>query len=139
MRLLWVCSWVALIGAPGFADTTLIRTFVNGNTVPVHDIHIEYTQPIARAFSLAFERVGIGGRRLRTTEVGRSGTAVVPTVDFTFPDGPVQPGDSVTIRAITERDTLGIRSWRWTDVDGNPVVRTVTVGSGTLRITDYQP
>ncbi len=135
-RLLLFAALACFAAQPALARRTLIRTFVNGNTEPVHDIHVEYTQRIASASYLSFIREG-AQRRFNAQEIQRPGAATV-TVDFTFP-APVPPGASVTIKAITEVDAgaFGVKSWRWTNAAGNSVTRTVTVGARTHQITDY--
>jgi TolB protein len=114
---------LAAAAAAAHAETRLIRTFVNGTGKAVHDMHIEYSQPIKRMEELSatharFEPLG-GAKK----------------VDLTFPDG-LAAGASVSLAGTTDAGSLGIQQWWWTDTEKKKVSRPLNAG-GTRTIDTY--
>ena len=119
MRTIPFLIALATVGVTLSAQTTGIRTFVNG--VPpqtqVFDIHVEYDRAISSAAILT---PGIGGK------AKLNGKVLDLLFNQAFPSG-----SSITISGQSTSDRMNIVKWWWTDrgngqgKPGNPVKRTV--------------
>lgn len=130
MRI-WLTAAV-LLASPfnAFGDAAVIRTFANGvssenSKQQVHDLHIEYDNPVTGASLL-------------------TGTAASPPkingkqVDIEFSDT-LPTADSVTVEASTDALALNVVKWWWTDGDKKPITRSCTIGKKKVEITEYGP
>ncbi len=124
-----VLGLLLLPASASAADTTVIRTFVNGVTAEnssqqVHDLHIEYDQQL---FGAGFAGEASVAEQKDVTITDRR-------VDIKFKRA-LMPNESVTALAITHASSLNILTWWWTDGAGGAVKRTVTYVTGRGRHT----
>ncbi len=104
LSFLVLCAWPAAARA----DMSLIRTFVNGNTVKAHDLHIEYAMPGPITMD-GFVSVTAG------TPANKGKFEIKgKTLNVTF-DPDIEPGASITIVAGTSGGSIAIDKWWWTD------------------------
>jgi len=117
-----------------FSQTTLIRTFKNGNPagVEVHDLHIVYNKPITelpRWEPVLNPQANVVGT-LRTT-LGEN------TIHVDF-NRSLRPGETVAIAATTNSEGLEIRKWWWTKKDKSKVTRSYKIGRRTFSHSEYK-
>lgn len=105
-----VCCVTGMLGLrnAAAAETKLIRTFVNGLTNEIHDLHIEFNR-LATAIQ-ASGRSNFVPPLIQRPPANK--------IDILWPTNSLPPGGAVTITFVSPVSNIGITGWWWTQRGG---------------------